>query len=98
VSPGIYQIDTPLLVAKPGQVLLGLGLATLVSAKQNTIIQVGDVAGVRVAGFLLQAGPAAGMSIGVVVLVIMVVGGARAGRERERRERRGRARGEGGGM
>ena len=37
--------------------LLGIGLATLVSAKQNVIIAVGDVDGVRVGGLLLQAGP-----------------------------------------
>ena len=40
-----------------GQVVLGLGLATLVSAAQNTIFSIGDVDGVRLAGMLLQAGP-----------------------------------------
>ena len=45
------------MLSKPNQVLLGLGLATLVSSTGNPVITVGDVDGVRVAGFLLQAGP-----------------------------------------
>eukprot|EP00035_Acanthoeca_spectabilis_P037120 m.43599 g.43599 ORF g.43599 m.43599 type:complete len:593 (+) comp8450_c0_seq1:23-1801(+) len=56
-SPGIYQIDTPLVVKSTGQVLLGLGFATLISSHQNIIISVGNVDGVRIAGLLLQAGP-----------------------------------------
>ena len=57
VTPGVYQLDAPLKLGTPGQVLLGLGLATLVSAKQNSVVEVGDVDGARVAGFILQAGP-----------------------------------------
>jgi hypothetical protein len=57
VSPGIYQIEAPLVVGKKGQVILGLGFATLVASKQNVIISVGDVDDVRIAGLLLQAGP-----------------------------------------
>ena len=60
MSPGIYHLDEPLLLSHPGQVLLGLGLATLVPTRQTAVIRIGDVDGVRVAGFLLQAGPAAG--------------------------------------
>lgn len=56
-SPGIYQIDEPLVVSHDNQVIIGLGLATLISANGNTVIQVGDVDGARVASVLLQAGP-----------------------------------------
>jgi hypothetical protein len=41
------------------QVLLGLGLATLRPTAGTAAIEVGDVAGVRVAGVLVQAGAAA---------------------------------------
>ena len=41
------------------QVLLGLGLATLQPTSGTAAIEVGDVAGVRVAGVLVQAGAAA---------------------------------------
>jgi len=56
-SPAIYELEAPLVVATAGQVLLGLGFATLISAHQNALIQVANVDGVRVAGLLLQAGP-----------------------------------------
>jgi len=56
MSPGIYQLDAPLLLNTDGQVLLGLGLATLVAANGTPTVQVGNVKGVRVAGLLLQAG------------------------------------------
>jgi hypothetical protein len=60
LPPAIYHLDEPLVLSTKGQVLLGLGLATLVSAKQNAVVSVGNVDGVRVAGLLLQAGPAQG--------------------------------------
>lgn len=58
LAPGIYELDEPLLLQKDGQVLLGLGMATLISAAGNAVVQVLDgVDGVRVAGLILQAGP-----------------------------------------
>jgi len=57
MSPGIYQLEEPLKLEKPDQVLLGLGIATLVSSNGTPVIQVGNVDGVRVGGVLLQAGP-----------------------------------------
>ena len=59
LAPGVYQLDQALLLTKPGQVLLGLGMATLVSAKGNAVVHVATAAaGARVAGLLLQAGHA----------------------------------------
>ena len=56
VSGGIYQIEEPLRLHTEGQVLLGIGMATLISAAGNTVIDVADVDGVRVAGLLIDAG------------------------------------------
>eukprot|EP00928_Gymnodinium_smaydae_P065649 TRINITY_DN48752_c0_g1_i1.p1 TRINITY_DN48752_c0_g1~~TRINITY_DN48752_c0_g1_i1.p1 ORF type:complete len:603 (-),score=82.03 TRINITY_DN48752_c0_g1_i1:273-2081(-) len=56
LSPGVYNLDAALLLEKPNQVLLGLGLPSLVSANGNSVIKVGNVDGVRVAGVLLEAG------------------------------------------
>ncbi|CAK0810061.1 unnamed protein product [Prorocentrum cordatum] len=53
---GIWELDEPLKVGTKNQVVLGLGLATLVSTAGNAVIQVGSVDGVRIAGVLLQAG------------------------------------------
>lgn len=55
-TPGVYQIETPLLVTRPDTVILGLGLATLLSAGSSEIMRVADVDGVRIAGLLFDAG------------------------------------------
>eukprot|EP00467_Chlorarachnion_reptans_P019103 CAMPEP_0114505426 /NCGR_PEP_ID=MMETSP0109-20121206/10847_1 /TAXON_ID=29199 /ORGANISM="Chlorarachnion reptans, Strain CCCM449" /LENGTH=670 /DNA_ID=CAMNT_0001683865 /DNA_START=19 /DNA_END=2032 /DNA_ORIENTATION=+ len=57
LSPAIYNLSEPLRLNHEGQVLLGLGIATLVASKGNPCVLVGDVDGIRVAGILLQAGP-----------------------------------------
>lgn len=56
LSPGIYQLHEPLELKHDNQVLLGLGLATLVAANRYAAVKVGNVDGVRVAGVLLEAG------------------------------------------
>ena len=57
ITPGVYSLTAPLLVNHTGQVVLGLGLATLVSGNGNAVIQVGNVDAVRIAGpMILQAG------------------------------------------
>eukprot|EP00929_Paragymnodinium_shiwhaense_P004610 TRINITY_DN10570_c0_g1_i1.p1 TRINITY_DN10570_c0_g1~~TRINITY_DN10570_c0_g1_i1.p1 ORF type:complete len:1372 (+),score=335.53 TRINITY_DN10570_c0_g1_i1:74-4189(+) len=57
LTPGIYNMDRPLLVNIEDQVILGLGLATLKSTNGNILITVGNVNGVRIGGVLLEAGP-----------------------------------------
>lgn len=58
-TPGIYVLDAPLKVNLQDTVLLGLGYATLKLGDGNSeaAIEVGDVGGVRIADFLLDAGP-----------------------------------------
>eukprot|EP00931_Biecheleriopsis_adriatica_P061972 TRINITY_DN372_c0_g1_i1.p1 TRINITY_DN372_c0_g1~~TRINITY_DN372_c0_g1_i1.p1 ORF type:complete len:777 (+),score=117.95 TRINITY_DN372_c0_g1_i1:43-2331(+) len=56
LSPGIYSLDSALLLQFEGQVLLGLGYATLVAEAGTPALQVANVDGVRVAGVMLQAG------------------------------------------
>ena len=66
LSPGIYSLPEPIVIgrsASPYQVLLGLGLATLIPTRRNAAIHVRDVPGVRVAGLLLQAGPVTSKSL-----------------------------------
>jgi hypothetical protein len=59
LAPGIYTLNAALVIEKPGQVLLGLGMATLVSGNGNAVVEVASAAvGARVAGLLLQAGTA----------------------------------------
>ncbi|WP_343245160.1 coagulation factor 5/8 type domain-containing protein [Streptomyces sp. SID14478] len=56
LTPGIYHLDAPIQVNRAGTVVLGLGYATLVPDGGATAVKVADVDGVRLAGFLIDAG------------------------------------------
>ncbi|MFJ8198226.1 coagulation factor 5/8 type domain-containing protein [Streptomyces sp. NPDC096152] len=56
LTPGIYHLDRPIQVNRPNTVVLGLGYATLVPDNGVTAMKVADVDGVRLAGFLIDAG------------------------------------------
>ncbi|MEU2384887.1 coagulation factor 5/8 type domain-containing protein [Streptomyces sp. NPDC012461] len=56
LTPGIYHVDRPLRVNRPNTVVLGLGYATLIPDHGVTAMRVADVDGVRLAGFLIDAG------------------------------------------
>jgi len=55
LTPGVYPLSAPIRVSRPNTVVLGLGLATLQSTHNNTLIEVDDIGGVSVAGVLLEA-------------------------------------------
>lgn len=64
LTPGIYHLLEPLRILKStadgdrqSQVLLGMGLATLIPTRGTAAIEVEDGCAVRIAGILLQAGP-----------------------------------------
>ena len=69
LSPGIYNLTAPLTLSTSGQVLLGIGMATLVAPKDGRpcVYVKGLAKGVRVAGLMLQA--AASTSVPKVVPV-----------------------------
>ncbi|MFF4852786.1 discoidin domain-containing protein [Streptomyces sp. NPDC001194] len=62
-TPGVYHLDQTLRVNRADTVVLGLGLATLVPDNGVTAMKVADVDGVRLAGFLIDAGPVASPSL-----------------------------------
>ncbi|CAK8999861.1 3-beta-glucosidase) (Laminarinase) (SacteLam55A) [Durusdinium trenchii] len=57
LSPGIYNLTAPLTLSTADQVLLGIGMATLVAPKDGRpcVYVKGSATGVRVAGLMLQA-------------------------------------------
>lgn len=57
LSPGIYKFGKSLVIKTPNQVLLGIGMATLMAPLDGTpcIKVAAGVGGVRVAGVTLQA-------------------------------------------
>ncbi|WP_329415266.1 coagulation factor 5/8 type domain-containing protein [Streptomyces sp. NBC_00704] len=57
LTPGIYHVDQPIRVTRADTVVLGLGYATLIPDNGVTALKVADVDGVRLAGFLIDAGP-----------------------------------------
>ncbi|MEY9484981.1 hypothetical protein RKD26_000775 [Streptomyces calvus] len=57
LTPGIYHVDQPVEVNRPDTVVLGLGYATLIPDNGVTALRVADVDGVRLAAFLIDAGP-----------------------------------------
>lgn len=58
LTPGIYVLDQPIRVNIGGTVILGMGLATLQTAKTNTegCMILSGLAGISVSGVLLDAG------------------------------------------
>ncbi|MFI5758897.1 coagulation factor 5/8 type domain-containing protein [Streptomyces sp. NPDC051569] len=56
LTPGVYHLDAPIEVKNPNTVVLGLGYATLIPDNGATAVKVADVDGVRLAGFLIDAG------------------------------------------
>ena len=58
-SPGIYYLNTPLIITNPNTIVMGLGLATLCITEKNndTAIRISDVDGVNVSSLLFEAGP-----------------------------------------
>ncbi|MEU7457104.1 discoidin domain-containing protein [Streptosporangium roseum] len=56
LTPGIYTVNQAINVTRPNTVVLGLGLATLIPANGVSAIKVADVDGVKLAGFLIDAG------------------------------------------
>jgi hypothetical protein len=62
LAPGVYRLPAPIVIGRNEskyQVLLGLGMATLVPMQGGAALHVNDAPGVRIAGILLEAGPVA---------------------------------------
>ncbi|MYX33806.1 MULTISPECIES: discoidin domain-containing protein [unclassified Streptomyces] len=55
-TPGVYHIDQTIDVNRANTVVLGLGLATIIPDNGVTAMKVADVDGVKLAGFLIDAG------------------------------------------
>ncbi|MEV6012787.1 discoidin domain-containing protein, partial [Streptomyces sp. NPDC051976] len=55
-TPGVYHVDQPINVTRANTVVLGLGYATIVPDNGVDAMKVADVDGVKLAGFLIDAG------------------------------------------
>lgn len=71
-TPGIYALNSPIVVSHPGTVVMGLGLATLVPQNGTAALTVLPDSGVKLSGLIVDAGP-------VNSPVLMSVGSAHSG-------------------
>ncbi|CUS05569.1 conserved exported protein of unknown function [Candidatus Promineifilum breve] len=56
-TPGVYDIDSKILVNRKDTVVLGMGLATLTPTKGNLVMRLADAPRITVAGLMFDAGP-----------------------------------------
>ena len=57
LTPGVYNVDSPIKVKQANTVLEGLGFATLTATNGNSVLTTADVPGIDVSGLLVDAGP-----------------------------------------
>ncbi|MGH3154095.1 MAG: adenylyl cyclase [Streptosporangiaceae bacterium] len=57
LTPGVYNLNQPILITRPGTVVLGLGMATLIPQHGNAAIVVTPNHGVKLSGMIIDAGP-----------------------------------------
>ena len=56
LTPGVYHVNRTLNVLWPNQVVLGLGLATIIPDNGVVAMQTLDVPGIDIAGIMFDAG------------------------------------------
>jgi hypothetical protein len=57
LTPGVYNLASPIVVSQPDTVVLGQGFATLVPQDGNDAMTVGSNVGVKLSGLIFDAGP-----------------------------------------
>jgi hypothetical protein len=57
LTPGVYDLDQPIVVSRPDTVILGLGFATMVPQHGNAAMIVVPNSGVKLSGLIIDAGP-----------------------------------------
>ena len=65
LTPGIYRLDAPIRVTRPGTVVMGMGYATLAPTGARAALEVGDVKGVVISSLLVDASPGTGVLVKV---------------------------------
>jgi hypothetical protein len=57
LTPGVYHLNAPIEVTRPGTIVLGLGFPTLVPSRGTAAMQVLAPTGVKLSGLIFDAGP-----------------------------------------
>ena len=56
ITPGRYFLNQSLKIIKPGTVVMGMGLATLIPVNGNPAVEIADVDGITVCGLTIDGG------------------------------------------
>jgi hypothetical protein len=57
LTPGVYDVDSPIKVKRADTVVAGLGMATLTASNGNAVLTTADVTGIDISGLIVDAGP-----------------------------------------
>jgi hypothetical protein len=57
LTPGVYDLNRAIVISRPGTVVLGLGLATLIPQRGNAAMIALPDTGVKLSGLIIDAGP-----------------------------------------
>lgn len=57
LTPGVYNVNSPIKVKRADTVVAGLGFATLTAASGNAVLTTADVPGIDISGIIVDAGP-----------------------------------------
>jgi hypothetical protein len=57
LTPGVYDVDSPIKVKRADTVVAGLGMATLTASDGSTVLTTADVTGIDISGLIVDAGP-----------------------------------------
>ena len=57
LTPGVYNLDSPIKVKRADTVVEGLGMATLTASNGNSVLTTADVTGIDISGLIVDAGP-----------------------------------------
>src|SRR6516164_8356193 len=57
LTPGVYNVDSPIKVKRADTVVLGLGMATLTASNGNSVLTTADVTGIDISGLIVDSGP-----------------------------------------
>ena len=56
LTPGVYDLREPIVVRRPGTVVMGLGFATLIPQNGKVAMETADVPGIKLSGMIFDAG------------------------------------------
>jgi hypothetical protein len=77
LTPGVYNVNHPIVVSRPGTIVVALGFATLVPQHGNAAMVVLPNTGVKVSGMIIDAGPVSSPVLLSVGLPVPTGSGAR---------------------